>query len=155
GAGLIPGQPTNVLPGLSFNGAPIGGVQNGPFAFGAVASPEIFHQTSIQFDDTLAWTRGAHNLKFGFQAIRYRNNYVPAVTSDGASGQIGFNGQYTDNAEADFFLGLPFFMGYGKGFAGTVGQRNSTFGAYFQDDWRVSQHLTINFGLRWQVFTPI
>src|SRR5271165_4633697 len=101
GANVIPGQPTPFLPGLYFSGAPVGGVQGGPFAFGTVNAPEIFHQTAIQLEDSLAWTHGKHNMKFGFQGIRYRNDYVPAVTGDGAAGQIGFNGQYTGNAEAD------------------------------------------------------
>jgi hypothetical protein len=120
-----------------------------------VDAPEIFHQTAIQVEDTLVYTHGAHNTKFGFQAIRYRNDYVPAVTSDGAAGQIGFNGQYSGNAEADFLLGLPSYMAYGQGFSGTVGQRNNAFGAFVQDDWRINAHLTVNLGLRWQLFTPI
>ena len=155
GAGLIPGQPTQFLPGLSFASSKIGGQLNGPFAFGTTDGPEIFHQTSIQASDTAIWTRGAHTLHLGFQISRYRNNYVPATSSDGAAGQIGFNGTYTGNSEADFFLGLPSYMGYGLGFAGTVGQRNYAAGAFAQDDWRVSRKLTVNFGLRWQVFTPI
>jgi len=36
-----------------------------------------------------------------------------------------------------------------------VGQRNSAIGAYFQDDWKLSPKLTLNLGLRWQLFTPI
>ena len=72
---------------------------------------------------------GAHTMQAGFQFERYRNDYVPSVTADGAAGQIGFSGQYTGNAEADFLLGLPSYMAYGQGFAGTVGQRNSAFGA--------------------------
>jgi len=154
-AGLIPGQPTPFLPGLFFSGSPVGGGLNGPFAFGTVDSPEIFHQTTIQVEDTATWLHGPHTVRFGFQAVRYRNDYVPAVTSDGAAGQIGFSGQYSGNAEADFLLGLPNYMGYGQGFNGTVGQRNSGYGAYVQDDWRVNRHLTINLGLRWQLFTPI
>jgi hypothetical protein len=154
-AGLIPGQPTAFLPGLYFAGAPVGGSQNGPFAFGTTYSPEIFHQTVIQFEDTFTMTRGAHTMHAGFQFERYRNNYIPATSNDGAAGQIGFTGQYTGNAEADFLLGLPAYIAYGQGFAGTVGQRNNAIGAFFQDDWRVTPRLTVNLGLRWQLFTPI
>jgi hypothetical protein len=154
-ANLIPGQPTPFLPGLYFAGSPVGGSQNGPFAFGTVDSPEIFHQTTISVEDTVSIVRGAHTLHAGVQFERYRNDYVPSVTADGAAGQIGFSGQYTGNAEADFLLGLPSYMAYGKGFAGTVGQRNSAIGAFIQDDWRVTSHLTVNMGLRWELFTPI
>jgi hypothetical protein len=155
GAGLVPGQPTQYLPGLSFANTAIGGALNGPFAYGTSDAPEIFHQTSIQVSDAATWTKGAHSVRFGFSANRYRNDYVPATTSDGAAGQISFSGSYTGNSIADFFLGLPSYMAYGKGFSGTVGQRNEALGAFVQDDWRVTSHLTINYGLRWQLFTPI
>jgi len=154
-SGLIPGQPTAFLPGLYFLGSPVGGAFNGPFAFGTTYSPEVFHQTVIYLADTAVLSHGAHTMRMGVQIQRYRNNYIPATTSDGAAGQIGFSGQYTGNAEADFLLGLPQYIGYGQGFAGTVGQRNSALGAFFQDDWRISSRLTINMGLRWQLFTPI
>jgi hypothetical protein len=155
GANLIPGQPTQFLPGLSFASSKLGGQLNGPFAFGTTDGPEIFHQTAIEATDTVIWMHGAHTLKMGFQGIRYRNNYVPATSSDGAAGQISFSGTYTGYSEADFFLGLPAYMGYGLGFTGTVGQRNEALGAFVQDDWRVSSKLTVNYGIRWQLFTPI
>ncbi|HJZ99117.1 MAG TPA: carboxypeptidase regulatory-like domain-containing protein [Candidatus Solibacter sp.] len=155
GANLIPGQPTSFLPGLSFASSKLGGQLNGPFAFGTTNGPEIFHQTAIQFSNTAIWTKNAHTVRAGFQLIRYRNNYIPATSNDGAAGQIGFNGTYTGYSEADFFLGLPSYMGYGLGFAGTVGQRNNAIGAFAQDDWRISPRLTVNFGVRWQLFTPI
>ena len=128
---------------------------NGPFAFGTADGPEVFHQTSIQASDTAIWTKGTHTLHMGFQFIRYRNNYIPATSTDGAAGQISFNGTYTGYSEADFFLGLPAYMGYGLGFSGTVGQRNDAIGAFVQDDWRITDRLTVNVGIRWQLFTPI
>ncbi|MGD0669346.1 MAG: carboxypeptidase regulatory-like domain-containing protein [Bryobacteraceae bacterium] len=155
GAGLIPGQPTQYLPGLSFASSALGGSLNGPFAFGTTDGPEIFHQTSIQVSDSVIWTKGAHTIRMGFQGIRYRNNYIPATSNDGAAGQISFSGTYTGYSEADFFLGLPSYMGYGLGYTGTVGQRNDALGAFIQDDWRISPRLTLNFGVRWQLFTPI
>jgi Carboxypeptidase regulatory-like domain/TonB dependent receptor len=155
GANLIPGQPTPYLPGLSFASARLGGQLNGPFAFGTTNGPEIFHQTAIQLADTAIWSHNTHTVKFGMQAIRYRNNYIPATSSDGAAGQVGFSGTYTGYSEADFFLGLPSYMGYGLGYSGTVGQRNNAIGVFVQDDWRVTSKLTVNYGVRWQLFTPI
>jgi hypothetical protein len=155
GAGLIPGQPTQFLPGLAFASSRLGGALNGPFSFGTTDGPEVFHQTSIQASDTVIWTKGTHSLHMGFQLVRYRNNYIPATSNDGAAGQILFNGTYTGYSEADFFLGLPAYMGYGLGFAGTVGQRNSAIGGFVQDDWRITDRLTVNYGIRWQLFTPI
>jgi Carboxypeptidase regulatory-like domain len=145
---LIPGEPTAFLPEFSFSGAQLG-------TYGTVDAPEIFHQTSIQAEDTAIITRGTHTFHTGFQFIRYRNDYVPATSNDGAAGSFQFNGNYTGNAEADFLLGLPSYVGLGIGFNGTVGQRNDAIGAFFQDDWRVNSHLTVNLGLRWQLFTPI
>lgn len=156
---LIPGEPSSYLPGLYFSGAPIGG-GNGSPAYGTVNAPEIFHQTTIQAEDTLIWNHGPHTMRFGFQALRYRNDFNPATANDGGAGQIGFSGAYTGNAEVDFIAGLPAYMGIGVAqgggsFLSTVGQRNSSYGAFFQDDWKVTPHLTLNLGLRWQLFTPI
>jgi hypothetical protein len=145
---LIQGEPTSFLPLISFSGTSLG-------QFGTVDAAEIFHQTSILAEDTAIWTHGSHSMKFGYQFIRYRNDYVPSTSNDGAAGQIQFNGTYTGNAEADFLLGLPSYMGYGLGYSGTVGQRNNAEGAYIQDDWKITPKLTLNLGLRWQLFTPI
>lgn len=147
-AGLIPGEPTDFLPLINFSGAQVA-------SFGTVDAPEIFHQTSIQASDNAILTRGSHTIRMGFDFLRYRNDYIPATTADGAAGQITFDGAYTGNAEADFLLGLPSYIGIGEGFNGTVGQRNDAIGAFAEDNWRVTSKLNVNFGLRWQLFTPI
>src|SRR5438034_1120744 len=54
---------------------------------------------------------------------------------------------------ADFYLGLP--TNYGRGVSGGEwGQRSSALGAYIQDDWRATNNLTVNLGLRYEIHTP-
>src|SRR5204863_1989871 len=56
--------------------------------------------------------------------------------------------------EADFILGLPDSFGRGLS-TGTWGHRKTIYGFYFQDDWRVTDSLTVNLGLRWEYHTPL
>ena len=83
--------------------------------------------------------------------------------NNGRSGFINFSGQFTaQNAlapsgtqigEADFMLGLT--DDYGRGLqSGTWGQRSNVWGFYFQDDWRATNNLTLNLGLRWEYRSP-
>ena len=58
--------------------------------------PEIFHQTVDPVFRHRDLDQERAHAAFGFQFIRYRNNYIPATSNDGAAGQIGFNGTYTD-----------------------------------------------------------
>src|SRR5206468_8476361 len=55
--------------------------------------------------------------------------------------------------EADFFLGLPEDVQRGVN-TGNWGHRSSTIGAYFQDNWRATNNLTLNLGLRYETHTP-
>ena len=56
--------------------------------------------------------------------------------------------------EADSFWGCP--TDFGRGLStGTWGQRKTIYGFYFQDDWRVTDSLTLNLGLRWEYHTPL
>lgn len=62
--------------------------------------------------------------------------------------QLAVAGGETGAGEADFFLGLPDLFGRGINSTGPWGQRANVFGAYFQDDWRAADTLTLNLGLR-------
>ncbi len=150
----IPGSPSTFLPGMEFpQNSNVGGGSGAP-AFGNLDAGEVFNDTTIQAEDTVIITHGQHTMRAGFQYFRYREDYF-YPSNDGVAGNFVFNGQYTGFAEADFLEGLPASLGIGSTGGGQVGQRYSRYGAFFQDDWRVNQHLTLNLGLRWELNTPV
>ena len=145
----IPGVPTDTLPGFVFTGGNLAGVGTG---FGNPEVYEEFSDTVIQAEDTAIITKGQHTMHAGFQVFRDRIDTFYSGNA-GIAGQFGFNGQYTGLAEADFMAGLPYNVQGGIA-GGTWGQRSTVYGAFFQDDWRVTHNLTVNLGLRWELHTP-
>lgn len=124
-----------------------------------------FADVTFHYADNLTIVRGRHLMKAGGQILRQRVNTFYAG-NNGRTGFIRFSGQYTQGPNfkavakgsgydvADFFLGAPNDIGRGLS-TGTWGQRSTIYGAYFQDDWRVTDTLTLNLGLRWEYHTPL
>ncbi len=122
---------------------------------------QLFANTTWHYADNVTMVRGRHQIKMGVQALREWIN-VFYSGNNGRSGYIAFNGRFTaQNAlnpsatlgEADFMLGLPDDVGRGLQ-SGTWGHRSTVWAAYFQDDWRVTNNLTLNLGLRWEYHSP-
>ncbi|HKE32776.1 MAG TPA: TonB-dependent receptor [Candidatus Angelobacter sp.] len=142
------------LPALVFVGS---GLQ--PGTIGNNDLVQSFHDTTWQFEDTMFWTRGRHQFHFGMQGYHYiMNDLYPG--NAGLAGQFTFNGQFTGNTGttggspvADFLLGLPEDVQQGNGGGGNKYLRNSLFGIFGQDNWRVTNHLTLNLGLRYELTT--
>jgi hypothetical protein len=129
---------------------------------------QLFADSVFQYEDGLIITRGKHVIHAGFQYYRQRINSYYA----GNNGQLGFlnySGRFTSQCisgdktcagstklgagEADFFLGLLDSEGRGI-ISGTWGQRANIFAPYVQDDWRITNHLTLNLGVRYEAHTP-
>ena len=142
----LPGVQEPILPAMSFG-------------YGTVGSSdgvEIFHDTTIEAEDSLTWTHGKHSLHTGFELYHYIMNDVYAG-NQGAAGSFNFSGQYTGNgtignAFADFLLGLPEDVEQGVPFAFNL--RNSLFAGYVQDNWQVAHNLSLNIGMRYELNTP-
>lgn len=98
-----------------------------------------------QLRDDLSWTKGAHQLKFGFSWALYKKVQTYFANTQG---NFTFNGDYTGNDFADFLLGYA--NQYTENAIQSAGHWNNvSWAAYVQDNWRVNHRLTLNLGLRW------
>jgi len=125
-----------------------------------------------QFTDNFSWTIGRHNTKFGVDV-----NYLPltAIFTVNYGGVYDFGGLSAANAmsSADFgalppalqqsIAPLSAVQAYGFGvpaqFVQGLGSPSDSFknipiGAFWQDSWRVNPHVTLNYGLRYDVEIP-
>jgi hypothetical protein len=131
-----------------------------------VGTAELFADTVFQYKDDFVITYRRHVFQTGFQYWRQRINTYEAG-NNGRTGFMNFSGRFTAGpdqlavagggsgaGEADFFLGLPDSFGRGISSTGTWGQRANVFGIFFQDDWRATETLTLNLGLRYENHTP-
>ncbi|HEX5483080.1 MAG TPA: carboxypeptidase regulatory-like domain-containing protein [Terriglobia bacterium] len=124
---------------------------------GQANSEQLFADTTIEPMEDLIITHGRHTIRTGFEYMRHAINTYYAG-NNGKYGFLAFNGQYTSGPVpgagvglpgADFVLGLPYDVGLGLS-SGTWGQRSNVFGPYIQDDWRATDKLTLNLGVRWE-----
>lgn len=121
--------------------------------------PEVVPQNTYQLNDTVSYARGAHSLKFGFSIVRNEFGFFQLQSP---SGSISFSGTYTNdplnssggNGFADFLLGLPVSSSKSAAPYGVPYETYTEYGGFIQDQWRATPKLTINMGLRYDLFTP-
>jgi len=107
-----------------------------------------------QLLDNLTWTRGSHTLKFGGD-IRRLSAYFSNVFSTDREGMYTFNGSVSGlNPFEAFLLGIPDRTVIGEVTTPDTNAHAVHYGAFAQDDWKATAHLTINFGMRWEYHPP-
>ncbi len=136
--------PANIFPrvtidqGSGYNlGAGIGGNGN----IDAVLGQGIYTA-----GDVLTLIRGKHTLKVGGEYDRLYQNYTSWGDLD--SGHFEFNGQITGIPYADFLAGDVY--GWYVFEAIPTSAHEWTSALFGCDDFKVTPHLTLNLGLRWQ-----
>ena len=121
-------------------------------------APTILASQERQINDVLTLVRGAHTFKLGGE-IRWSQFNISQESAP--RGQFTFNGQFTHNSLddnsgsslADMLLGLPIRANISTVIA--MGNRQHVPALFAQDDWKVTRHLTLNLGLRYDYFSPI
>jgi hypothetical protein len=102
-----------------------------------------------QLSGDLTLLRGRHNFKFGAGILRSQNNIL---SSRNVVGNFTFNSQYTGDGAADFLLG--FAQSWNWNTPINVQLRTYNFSIYAQDDWRLTNRLTLNLGVRYELSPP-
>lgn len=115
---------------------------------GNAAIPLVRGENTFQLVDNLSLTFGRHTVRVGGDLRFYQaSNFQPQFTA----GEYFFTGARSGNALADFLLGVPSQQrilnptGFDK-----TRLRNTRLNLYAQDDFQVSQKLTLNLGLRYE-----
>lgn len=150
--GVPYGQDLGGLPSISFS--------DGTAAIGSSEYlPAIEKQHSYVFTDNLSWTHGRHAAKFGTE-LRFEQFTIlePAA----ARGSMSFGSDFTDNPAAPgsggesiatFLLGVP--DGGEITTLNNIDYRRQIYAIYGLDDFKVTPRLTLNLGLRYELFSTI
>jgi hypothetical protein len=143
--------------------AGLAGVATDPFDWGAPnlslssftglrdVNPATRTDRTLAIGDSIVKTHGRQTLRFGGD---YRDIRADSRTDANARGTFVFSGQYTGADFADFLLGLPQQSTVQFG-PGTEQFRSRWWDVFLQDDWRASDTVTVNAGVRYEYFSPL
>ncbi len=112
--------------------------------------------SAISVSDTLTWLPGRHSIKTGGAYVHHAALDGFSLGVSGAVGSYVFSGAQTGNSFADFLLGLPSRTDVGINTRGVqpLDAHADDLAVFLQDDWRVSNSLTLFGGLRYEVAGP-
>lgn len=140
----LPSTPFNGDLNVNFNNF------NGP-DIGRADGTELYR--TFVLANTTTWTKGRHTIKGGLDIRWMRSKTTLGFVGADNYGNSNFDGSFSGYEYSDFLLGLPIQTSYGD-----VQHDNDGFSqryqAFLQDSFRVSQKLTLEYGVRWDYAPP-
>lgn len=115
--------------------------------------PQPRIDSTYEVADNISKVLGKHTFKFGFDGKRYDVDNPFNADNNGVYNFGGAGPYSTGNAGADFLLGIP--DSYAQSSGGWIVARTYEYYAYAQDNWKISDNLTINYGAGYQIDTPL
>jgi hypothetical protein len=151
--------------GASREGVPFVNISGG-FTLGNNFEGELPQRgNTFQWSDNFSKTIGRHDIKFGGD-IRYQRFdqtlyfdvsgqyfYFGGGTNDPSLQVTQSDGSTAQNLFPNYLLGLP--DEYGQGSAQEERVRSKSVYLYAQDSWKLKPNVTLNYGLRWELTTPL
>ncbi|HEX7359791.1 MAG TPA: TonB-dependent receptor [Bryobacteraceae bacterium] len=152
--GMLDPQIKTSIPTFSVSGYAEIGQQPG----GLTNDPLTKSSGTWDIADNATKSMGRHTLKFGGEFMLIRPTTFSAL---GGRGSMAFNGVFTQNPQKRSGTGSPVadaLLGVANSLStSTVGEaveRGKYLGAYLQDDWSATPRLTLNLGIRYELFWP-
>jgi hypothetical protein len=113
--------------------------------------PDI--NNTYQVNENFSKTAGSHTLKFGFDGRRYQVTNPYEAFNSGLFNFGGTGNYSTGDPGADFLLGIP--DSYQQNSGGFQDFRTYEYYLYVQDSWKMTRNLTLNYGVGYQIDTPL
>ena len=122
--------------------------------------PALRYENDFQWVDNFTLIRGKHSFKFGADARRFRGDFFQ-ISLESPRGRFTFDQNYTSNngaagtglAPATVLLGYPAALNRGVIYDFPSNRITQTF-YYVQDDFKITRKLTLNLGLRYELYIP-
>ena len=141
---INPDDPAGIAPPILFSNS----FNLGPNPGG----PTKEHNVTFHWQDSVSWNKGHHDLKFGADIRRVRNNFNFDFFTNGSFDFANFVSPFTGDGFADFVGGFP--DNYFQFSNAIYGIRTYSLNFYGQDSWKVRPHLTLDLGVRYEYNSP-
>jgi hypothetical protein len=137
-------------------------------------NPLYRNDQSYTFNTNASWMKGTHDIRFGFDFVHHLMNHwqpelgegprgafhfdpgVTALNPDALDASVGFQGDTPSfendwNGLAGFLLGTPTASGKSSQFI-KMNSFENQYAAFIRDRWRAKPNLTVDLGLRWELY---